>query len=98
MMSTATIRILDPVGQPKQRDTGVTARPATLSGKVLGLLSNGWRSFDLIAERYASVAQGRHEVRDVLMRQNPSAASATPKQSMEELIQGSDAIVVGVGH
>ena len=92
------MRIVDPVSQPVSDDRGVAPRVDTLSGKALGFISNGWRSFDAIADQYSKVALEKYEVSEVVYRKNPSAASATPKDAIEELVSRTDAAVVGIGH
>ena len=97
-MTTGTIRVLDPVSEPKGDQSEPAKRLASLSGKALGLLSNGWRSFDDIVDRYAGLAVEKYEARETISRKNPNASSSTPKETMEELTAASDAALVGVGH
>ena len=96
-MATRRIRILDPAGGSRQAAAGIAERASTVSGKVLGLLSNGWRSFDDLVERYGDLAKAKYEASGVVSRKNPNASSGTPKPTLEELVTV-DAAVVGIGH
>ncbi|MCL0101505.1 hypothetical protein M1O29_00250 [Dehalococcoidia bacterium] len=96
-MGTSTIRILDPGSDPLKEATAITPRVPTIGGKRLGLLSNGWRSFDHILKHYTELAKGKYEAGDVLTRKNPNASSGTPQPTLEELATV-DAAVVGIGH
>ena len=97
-MATKRLRILDPVARPKPGSHDIAPRLTAVAGSVVGLLSNGWRSFDAMAKNYAEMAVGKHEARDVLIRGNPSASSGAPEHTMAELVQQCDAVVVGIGH
>ena len=96
-MGTSTIRILDPKSDSLREATAMTERAPTISGKTLGLLSNGWRSFDNILDHYTVIAKEKYEAGEVLARKNPNASSSTPRPTLEELASV-DAAVVGIGH
>ena len=97
-MASGYVRVLDPVGKPREERAEMAARLATVSGKVLGLLSNGWRSFDAMTERFSDLALEKFEAREVICRKSPNAASGAPKETLDELASVSDAAIVGVGH
>ena len=96
-MGMGTIRIFDPVSKPREQREKLAPRVSTISGKSFGIISNGWRSFDVMAARYAELAIEKHEARESVYRKNPSAASATPTAAMDA-IAGTDAAIVGIGH
>ena len=97
-MAANTIRILDPFSPPRAAKGEAAARVGSMRGKTLGLLSNGWRSFDVMLAHIAGEAVQRQGVGAVVSRKNPNSASTTPKATMEELAANTDAVVVGVGH
>ena len=97
-MPAKRLRILDPVAKPPAGDGDAAPRIPTVAGAVVGLLSNGWRSFDAITESYAALAVEKYEAREAVIRPNPSASSGTPQETMEELARRCDAVVVGIGH
>lgn len=96
-MASGTIRILDPVSKPREQKQSLAPRLATISGKRLGVISNGWHSFDVMSGHMAELATAKHEAREVVYRKNPSAASATPKPEMDA-IAATNAAIVGIGH
>ena len=97
-MAAGFIRVLDPVGDPRVAQAVMAARVATITGKALGLLSNGWRSFDAMVDRFSGLAVEKYEARETISRKNPNTANSTPRETMDELAAGSDAALVGVGH
>ncbi len=97
-MPAKRLRILDPVARPPDAGGEAAPRISTVAGAVVGLLSNGWRSFDAITKSYAELAVEKHEAREAVIRPNPSASSGTPQETMEELARRCDAVVVGIGH
>ena len=97
-MSPKTVRILDPTAQSKTRDTGLSPRLDGLGGRSLGIISNAWRSFDAMAGFFQEMATDRYEVREVMRTVNPHLASATPEDTIVELVDRADAAVVGMGH
>ena len=97
-MAAKRLRILDPVARPPAAGGEAAPRITTVAGAVVGLLSNGWRSFDAMTQSYAELAVEKYEAREAVIRPNPSASSGTPQDTMEELARRCDAVVVGIGH
>lgn len=97
-MRARKISILDPFSGPRTELNPIAPRTITVAGKKLGVLSNGWRSFDHMIKRYSSLAVEKYEASEVLTRKNPNSASSTPEQTMTELTERCDAVIVGIGH
>lgn len=97
-MAPTMIRILDPVATAREVKEGPAPRVAAIGGRSVGMLSNGWRSWDVMLGRLSEIAVEKYEAREVLSRKNPNASSATPKDTMEELVSEVDAAIVGIGH
>ncbi len=97
-MASGTIRILDPVGAAREVEEGPAQRLRSVGGQGVGFISNGWRSWDVVVERYAELAVQKYEAREALSRKNPNASSGTPKDTMDELAARVEAVVVGIGH
>ena len=97
-MSGGIIDILDPTGQPKEQTTGLAPRVQGLGGGTLGLITNSWRSFDLVAGHFEEMAKDRYEVREVMRTINPDVSSPTPKDTLNMLVDKADAAIVGMGH
>ena len=91
------IKILEPVAALKEETGGHVALPGTLVGKTLGLLSNGWRSFDVLMREYEKLALDKHGVAKVINRRHWNASGPAPVEYIEELTK-SDVAFVGLGH
>ena len=97
-MGGGIIDILDPTGQPKEQPTGLAPRVQGLGGRTLGLITNSWRSFDIMAGHFEEMAKDRYEVREVMRTINPDVSSPTPKDTLNVLVDKADAAIVGMGH
>ncbi|MBI2871662.1 MAG: hypothetical protein HYY00_00545 [Chloroflexi bacterium] len=93
-----TIRILSPVGIPQDRRDGNAERLDSLSGKTLGIMSNGWRSFLIGMERLEEVAVSKHEAGSVIKALHTNASGPAPAELLEEMAKKGDAAIVGLGH
>ncbi len=91
------IQILEPVVTLKEEAEGYAPRPTTLAGKTLGLLSNGWRSFDTLMDAYEELALGKHGVAKVIHRRHWNASGSAPDEFLEEMAK-CDVAFVGLGH
>ena len=91
------IKILEPVAALKEETQSHTAMPSTLAGKTLGLLSNGWRSFDFLMQEYEKLALDKHGVARVINRRHWNASGPAPSEYIEELAK-SDVAFIGLGH
>ena len=97
-MSGGIIDILAPTGQPKEQTTGLAPRVQGLGGGTLGLITNSWRSFDIVAGHFEEMAKDRYEVREVMRTINPDVSSPTPKDTLNMLVDKADAAIGGMGH
>lgn len=73
-----TISILDPTAPPPGDRLARPATVATLRGAVVAVLTNRWKSMDLIAERLARELPALHGAAEVLVETIPLAAEAPP--------------------
>ena len=97
-MAQGKISILDPTAPSNTQDSGLAPRVGGLGGGTLGLISNSWRSFDVVSNHIEQMAKERYEVREVMRTINPDVSSPTPKDTLNILIDKSDAAIVGMGH
>lgn len=95
----ATITILSPVAQPAAAVRVQAERRAfsQIKGKVLGVLSNGWRSFHSLADIYEGMALNSYGATRVVKRKYEDPAGQAPTIFIQEL-GGADAAIVGLGH
>jgi hypothetical protein len=97
-MTSKMIKILDPTARTKVDDTGLAPRVSGLGGSTLGIVSNVWRSFDVIAEHLGEVSRDRYEVREVMRTINPHISSPITEDTLNMLVAKADAAIVGMGH
>jgi hypothetical protein len=95
-----TIDILSPVSLGAAEARPVTAAPAALAGKQLGLrVDRAWRSFQWFAEEVATYASERCGVRGVTFF-DPETRIGSPdteRDRIRRFAEGVDVAVVGLG-
>ena len=74
-MSDPTIEILNPTAEAAVVATALAPRLPSLQGKVLGALSNIWRSYDLMLEHFEKIAKSGYGVAEVVKISNPSLSA-----------------------
>lgn len=94
----STIRILSPVGLPADRRDGNADRVDTLHGTVLGIMSNGWRSFLVGLERFEELALHKYDAAGVVKGLHANASGPAPAETFAEVTKHSQAAIVGLGH
>lgn len=97
-MSGSMIKILDPTAPLEAEETGLAPRMAGLGGKALGIHSDTWRSFDVMAGHFEEIAKEKYEIREVMRTINPNMSSPAPQDTFNMLVAKSDAAIVGLGH
>lgn len=93
-----TIRILSPAGVSAERQDALASRLETLSGKVLSLVSNGWRSFLVGSERFGELAVAKYDAARVIDARHANASGTAPPDIFSEVETHADAAIVGLGH
>jgi len=62
VMSGKTTKILDPTAHPMVGDAGLAPRVVSLGNNTLGVVSNAWRSYDVMANHFEEIAKDKiHE-------------------------------------
>ncbi|MBI2865100.1 MAG: hypothetical protein HYX94_11120 [Chloroflexi bacterium] len=113
-MSGSTILIVDPIGEPRISGLQLAPRPESLEGLTVGLVSNGWWSFNVVQHHYEELLKERCGVGDVVFVNVDSARikergfrrSDNPSQingnldakSFEELASKCDVVINGLGN
>ena len=92
------MRILVPVHTQLAIEEGPppSTEGTTLSGKTMGMLSNGWRSFDIMMERFEELAIKRYGAKKVVKSMHPEDASPAPDYAIEKVLQA-DLVISGLG-
>ena len=72
-------------------------RLSTVDGRTIGIVNNGWRCMDVIADELAEVLRADFGAAGVVERRVP-ATRTLPPDALDELVAGCDAVVVGIGN
>ena len=97
MPSERTVTVLDPSGHVFQEDVGLARRLDDLAGRKVGLLDDGLAFSDAFLERIGELLEERAGVGAVISLQKPNLSAPAPKSMIEDLVNGVDFAVVGVG-
>jgi hypothetical protein len=73
------VKILDPVAPAPVNATTVADRIPTLAGITVAVLTNRWKSMDLIAQRLAEKLTASHGAKDVRIETVPLNGGAKPE-------------------
>ncbi len=96
-MGESTMFILDPTGKPKAIGLQLSSRPADIRGMTVGILDNGWWSFETVGKHYAKLLKERYGVKDVIHLKKKLSTPA-PKETFEELATKCQVIINGLGN
>jgi hypothetical protein len=93
--------IIDPtLGQGGDCELGpvaLAARPASLSGLRLGLLANTKHNAEQFLDEVGRLLAEQHGVTTVVARKKPDITNTAPEPILDDLRDGCDLVVVGVG-
>jgi hypothetical protein len=92
------VDILMPYGEAPAGASGFgAARLSTLRGRTVGIVNNNWRCMDLIADELGSVLRADFGAVAVPQWEVP-ATQTLPPDTLEAIVAGCDAVVVGIGN
>lgn len=91
------ITILDPTAPPPGERVALPEPLPRLDGAVLAVLTNRWKSMDLMAERFAQRLPAEYGVADVLIEPIPLASPA-PESLLDAIAARAHAAVVGLAN
>lgn len=91
------IAILDPTGEVEQRTFVRPPRLGSLTGRAIGLLSDGIHTSTPFLERLGELLLAKHQVERVILKVKPNLSLPAPNVMLDELVAEVDAVVVGVG-
>lgn len=97
-MTAGTISVVDPTGgDPGEEFFSLAPRPATLSGKRLGLLDNSKANSEPILRGIAGILDKEFGLAEVFHLSKHSASLPPRPEILEELQRRADIVVTGVG-
>ena len=89
--------LLNPEGSSPQGSLGLAARPGTLKGKTIGLLSNSKLNADAVLSAVGDLLVQRYEIKDVVHHAKPNFSLPASDEIFEKLISECDVVLAGVG-
>ena len=95
-----TIKIFDPVAAPSLGPEAITGPPealGSLSGKVIGMISNEWRCVKIMLTYLAQELTNEHKVART-PKYPVEASMPAPKTILDEAAQKSDAVIVAMAN
>jgi len=89
--------VLDPTSMPLVQQRGLARRPATLEGKVLGLLDNGKYNAEIMLAFIAEELTARHSLAGIRWWKKEANSQPAPAPLLQEIAQQCDLVLIGVG-
>jgi hypothetical protein len=89
--------VFDPTDGPAPRAFSPADRPASLEGKVIGILDNGKAKSDLLLRGVQELLRTEAGIKDLLVLRKPSAYRPAPDEQLDELARRADAVITGIG-
>lgn len=89
--------VFDPTDGPVAKAFAPAPRPASLTGKVIGILDNGKTKSDILLHEIQNLLRSEAGVADVVTIRKPSAYRPAPDEQLDDLARRVDAVVAGIG-
>lgn len=89
--------VFDPTDGPAPRAFTQADRPASLEGRVIGILDNGKAKSDLLLRGVQELLRTEAGVKDLFVLRKPSAYRPAPDEQLDELARRADAVITGIG-
>ena len=91
------MKLIDPTVSSKTNNNKRAAALATLSGKTIGLLSNGKLNADLLLQETAACLQQRHGGRFLEMTHKLNPSAPAPTETLTKLSPECDYLLTATG-
>lgn len=89
--------VFDPTDGPAPQAFTKADRPASLEGKVIGILDNGKAKSDVLLRGVQELLRTETGIKDLLVLRKPSAYRPAPDEQLDELARRADAVITGIG-
>jgi len=89
--------VFDPTDGPVVKAFTPAPRPASLAGKVIGILDNGKAKSDLLLREIQELLRSEEKVADFVMVRKASAYRPAPDEQLDDLARRAHAVVAGIG-
>lgn len=91
-----SVEILDPTYERESHAFQLAQRLDTLSGKTIGIVSNGKRGTELFFDAFEQQLREKHNVGEVI-RTTKANYSAPAETALMQQAQSWDALIAGIG-
>ena len=89
--------VFDPTDGPVAKAFAPAVRPASLAGKVIGILDNGKTKSDLLLREIENLLRCEAGIADVVMVRKQSAYRPAPNEQLDDLARRADVVIAGIG-
>ncbi len=89
--------VFDPTDGPVAQAFTPAPRPASLAGRVVGILDNGKPKSDLLLREVQELLRSEAGVADFVVVRKASAYRPAPEVELDELARRVHAVVTGIG-
>jgi hypothetical protein len=89
--------VFDPTDGPVVKAFTPAPRPASLAGKVIGILDNGKHKSDVLLREVQELLRSEAGVDDFVVVRKASAYRPAPDQQLDDLAGRVDVVVAGIG-
>ena len=97
-ITVKNVRLIDPTGVAlASGDFRLNERPNSLQGKTLGLLENSKANSDKVLNELGRILQEKYGLKEVRNFSKHSASLPTKPETIQEMLDGVDLLVTGVG-
>jgi hypothetical protein len=92
-----TLTVFDPTEGPTAKAFTPALRPASLAGKVIGILDNGKARSDVLLREVQELLRSEAGVADFVLVRKASAYRPALDAQLDDLSQRAHAVVAGIG-
>ena len=97
-ITVKNVRMVDPTGVALAAgDFRLNQRPNSLQGKTLGLLENSKANSDKVLHELGRILQEKYGLKEVRNFSKHSASLPTKPETVQEMLDGVDVLITGVG-
>jgi hypothetical protein len=89
--------VFDPTDGPVVKGFTPAPRPASLAGKVIGILDNGKPKSAVLLREVQELLRAEAGVKNFVVVRKTSAYRPAPEEQLDDLARQVDAVVAGIG-
>jgi hypothetical protein len=95
--SVPKLVLVSPVNEASVAESSLAPRLSSLRGKRVGLLDNSKSKAGKMLDMVAAILNAQHGFTDIVRHRKPSASKPAAPETIAELANTCDLVVVGVG-